>query len=331
MAKHKRDAVREERIHNEAVVDAHGPEEQAMGWYYYLEDKIRFPFQAKCMVAKVVSPLPIRKDCRSPGHGCRRCLLQRHARSDPVAWPERGSSLVSTDRHRRKRVYCRGHRGLALLGGTGLLLLTRRRHRILIYATAPKAHEREQFPVSTFPETRPHSAEMRSDVLGLCRLSWEYCSAASRRGAAGLRQSTRRVCAAVSAECAQSLYLPRSRLGAAGHLLQLSQGTLGSSADHERRGAALPDRAVADQCRAAVQARRACGGHGLEAPHGGRADLAQTQCAVAAASEIRRPPGQRRRRRQSRDRQRESRLNEFTHQLTTAHRKRTDHPSRGCP
>jgi hypothetical protein len=26
------------------VVDAYGPEEQAMGWYYYLEDKIRSPF-----------------------------------------------------------------------------------------------------------------------------------------------------------------------------------------------------------------------------------------------------------------------------------------------
>ena len=57
MAKPKRDPVREERIHNEVVVDAYGPEEQTMGWYYYLEDKIRFPFQAKCIVAKVVSPL----------------------------------------------------------------------------------------------------------------------------------------------------------------------------------------------------------------------------------------------------------------------------------
>jgi hypothetical protein len=28
-----------------------------MGWYYYLEDKIRFPFQANCIAAKVVSPL----------------------------------------------------------------------------------------------------------------------------------------------------------------------------------------------------------------------------------------------------------------------------------
>jgi len=40
-----------------SVVDANGPEEQVMGWYYYLDDKIRFPFQAKCIMAKVVSPL----------------------------------------------------------------------------------------------------------------------------------------------------------------------------------------------------------------------------------------------------------------------------------
>jgi hypothetical protein len=57
MSKPKRSHVREERIRNEAIVDAHGPEEQAMGWYYYLENKLRFPFQAKCIAAKVVSPL----------------------------------------------------------------------------------------------------------------------------------------------------------------------------------------------------------------------------------------------------------------------------------
>jgi Calcium binding len=57
MAKPKRDPVREERIRNEAVVDAYGPEEQALGWYYYLENKIHFPFQAKCTVTKAVSPL----------------------------------------------------------------------------------------------------------------------------------------------------------------------------------------------------------------------------------------------------------------------------------
>lgn len=57
MAKPKRDPVREDRIQNEAVVDTYGPEEQAMGWYYYLEGKIRFPFRARCIVSKVVSPL----------------------------------------------------------------------------------------------------------------------------------------------------------------------------------------------------------------------------------------------------------------------------------
>jgi Calcium binding len=48
--------VREDRIHNEAIVDAR-PEEQAMGWYYYLESKISFPFQARCVAANAVSPL----------------------------------------------------------------------------------------------------------------------------------------------------------------------------------------------------------------------------------------------------------------------------------
>ena len=57
MSKPKRSHIREERIRNEAVVDAYGPEEQAMGWYYYLENKVSFPFQAKCIASKVVSPL----------------------------------------------------------------------------------------------------------------------------------------------------------------------------------------------------------------------------------------------------------------------------------
>ena len=56
MKKPRRDPVREDRIENEAIVDAR-PEEQAMGWYYYLENKISFPFQAKCIAANVVSPL----------------------------------------------------------------------------------------------------------------------------------------------------------------------------------------------------------------------------------------------------------------------------------
>ena len=56
MKKSRKDPVREDRIENEAIVDAR-PEEQAMGWYYYLEGKIRFPFSATCSAANAVSPL----------------------------------------------------------------------------------------------------------------------------------------------------------------------------------------------------------------------------------------------------------------------------------
>ena len=56
MKRPKRDPAREGRIYNEAIVDAR-PEEQAMSWYYYLEGKIRFPFQARYLAAKAVSPL----------------------------------------------------------------------------------------------------------------------------------------------------------------------------------------------------------------------------------------------------------------------------------
>jgi hypothetical protein len=55
--KPRKNSTREERIENEIVVDAYGPEERAMGWYYYLEDKLRFPFRAKCTVSQLVSPL----------------------------------------------------------------------------------------------------------------------------------------------------------------------------------------------------------------------------------------------------------------------------------
>ena len=56
MKRPKRDPVREDRICNEAIVDAR-LEEQAMSWYYYLEDKITFPFRARCVAANAVSPL----------------------------------------------------------------------------------------------------------------------------------------------------------------------------------------------------------------------------------------------------------------------------------
>ena len=62
MKKPRKDAVREERIENEAIVDAYGPQEQAMGWYYYLENRLSFPFQAKCIASTITSPLKKSED-----------------------------------------------------------------------------------------------------------------------------------------------------------------------------------------------------------------------------------------------------------------------------
>jgi len=59
MVKVKRDEDREERISMEIVVDAYGAEEQAMGWYYCLEDKLEFPFTAVCTLKRAISPLQI--------------------------------------------------------------------------------------------------------------------------------------------------------------------------------------------------------------------------------------------------------------------------------
>lgn len=60
MPKPKRPAlnrVREHRIEQEIVVDAYTPEERAMSWCYYLEQKLAFPFKARCVSLRAISPL----------------------------------------------------------------------------------------------------------------------------------------------------------------------------------------------------------------------------------------------------------------------------------
>ena len=45
--------------HDEAIVDAYGPEEQSLGWYYYLEGHMIFPFKARCISSRKSSPLKV--------------------------------------------------------------------------------------------------------------------------------------------------------------------------------------------------------------------------------------------------------------------------------
>ena len=55
----EKNEIREERIHMEIVVDAYNAEEQAMGWYYYLDDTLQFPFLARCTIKRAISPLQV--------------------------------------------------------------------------------------------------------------------------------------------------------------------------------------------------------------------------------------------------------------------------------
>jgi hypothetical protein len=67
--KPKKDPVREERIRNEAIVDAYGPEEQALGWYYYLENQIRFSSHGPLHHIQGSVAAPKRRSGRSPKLG----------------------------------------------------------------------------------------------------------------------------------------------------------------------------------------------------------------------------------------------------------------------
>jgi len=59
MTRLKENKARERRIEMEIVVDAYNAEERAMGWYYYLEETLKFPFKARCKSKREISPLRV--------------------------------------------------------------------------------------------------------------------------------------------------------------------------------------------------------------------------------------------------------------------------------
>ena len=58
----RRDEDRERRILMEIVGDAYGADERAMGWYYYLESQLNFPFTATCIARRAISPLRVKDE-----------------------------------------------------------------------------------------------------------------------------------------------------------------------------------------------------------------------------------------------------------------------------
>lgn len=57
-----KDEIREQRITMEAVVDAYDSGERAMGWYYYLDGKMKVPFKARCRFARPISVLKVKEE-----------------------------------------------------------------------------------------------------------------------------------------------------------------------------------------------------------------------------------------------------------------------------
>ncbi len=59
MSRVRENKAREHRIEMAAVVDAYNSEERAMGWYYYLEERRKVPFKARCKSKREISPLRV--------------------------------------------------------------------------------------------------------------------------------------------------------------------------------------------------------------------------------------------------------------------------------
>lgn len=54
-----KDTEREERIVMEIIVDCYDEYERAAGWWCTLDDKLSFPFKAKCIAQRSLSPLKV--------------------------------------------------------------------------------------------------------------------------------------------------------------------------------------------------------------------------------------------------------------------------------
>jgi hypothetical protein len=105
----KSDPVRERRILMEVVVDAYGADERAMGWYYYLEGKLSFPFTARCMARRAISPLRIKDEVEvigmPPEEECgREMFVTIRWEKDGLAVPLSQLAAVDADRQTRQAV-----------------------------------------------------------------------------------------------------------------------------------------------------------------------------------------------------------------------------------
>jgi Calcium binding len=104
-----KDERREERIVMEAIVDAYGPEERAMGWYYYLDGRMKAPFKARCRLARAISALKVGEEVEvlgmAPEEECEREMFVWIKRAgDRIAVPMAQLRPLSKDRETQEAV-----------------------------------------------------------------------------------------------------------------------------------------------------------------------------------------------------------------------------------
>jgi hypothetical protein len=87
MSQVQKDEERENRIDFEVVVDACDREERAIGWFYYLAEQCEFPFRARCIAERSISPLLVDEEVEvvseAPAQECEKELFA------VIQWKER--------------------------------------------------------------------------------------------------------------------------------------------------------------------------------------------------------------------------------------------------
>ena len=85
------DEEREQRIAMEIIADANGPEEQALGWYTYLEENLHFPFLTQCIKERAISPLRVGDEVEVIGLGPQEVCA--HEMFVLTRWDRRGLAI----------------------------------------------------------------------------------------------------------------------------------------------------------------------------------------------------------------------------------------------
>ena len=106
----EKDEAREYRIDMEIVVDAYDADERAMGWYCYLQDTLSFPFSAKCVVQRLISPLRVGDEVEvldmAPESECQHemFVVMRWDRKEGLAVPLSQLQVIRADEQTKEAV-----------------------------------------------------------------------------------------------------------------------------------------------------------------------------------------------------------------------------------